>query len=354
MWRSPFVKGRWARCATAAAAVLLLAACGGNSASSTGASKAAPAHVTISQAITSPAQAAIFVALDKGYFKQQNIDAKLVLLNTSTATGSALQSGSTQFVSSGTFDLGAAADKGLHWVSVDGIAGVTMELCVTKTFADSKHLTPSTPPRQIIAALKGGTLGTPNLSSGPALVFAYLAKKYGAALSQNSIKLEATGSVDAELTAMKRGEIDGTFQSSPACEQAQAGGYGVTLLEPGDVPGLGSIPLSSVFTTQAYANSHQSITTRVATAVAEGANFARTNTAGTLAILKKYYPSVTSDQLKTIYTKVVQPTIPKDAAQTRQGWQQVSQILVTGGSIHKPLNTKEGVLWTNKYVKLNK
>lgn len=336
--------------ALAMAAGLLLAACGSSTTSSTG--KSSVASVTLAQSIVTPLDAGVYVAIQNGYFTKEKINLSLTTLQSGASTTEAIASGSVDFVASGAFDVGAATAHGIKLIALDDLGGVTTEFCVSKSFAAAKGLNASSGVTQVMTSLKGATLGLTGINGAPDLILSYLLSKYGHLNPTKDVHLVALGSVPGELTALKLNQIDGFLQSPPGCEQAAAAGTGVLLLRPAQVPGLTKIPLGVVYSSKAYVNSHSAVTTRVATAVAEGENFARTHTAATVTILQKYFPTVPAATLQSEFVNVVQPYMPKNAAFTTQDWAGVSQVLLTGGSITKPLSTKEGLLWSNKYVQI--
>ena len=343
------VRGRYGAFAVLAVFALLVAACGG-SGQSGDVSSNQPVDVTLSQAIASMGNAGIYVAIDKGFYKDQHVNLKLNTLQSGATTTQAMASGSVDMVASGAFDVAAAVSKGVPFEAFFNGSGITMEMCASKSFAQGKGLTSSSSLSDIMQSWKGGTIGITGANSAPDLVVRYLLQKYGHLKPDQDVKIVALGSIASEVQAMSRGQIDGFLQSPPGCEQANATGNAVTLLRPSQVPGFTKTPLGVMYTTKNWANGHKSAMSRVGKATVQGQAYALQHPDETMTILQKYLPGLKPDLMKDAWGNVVQPTMSKDGRMSSGGWTSVSDLLKTSGSIQKPLDTKEGVVWTNSYL----
>ncbi len=328
----------------------LLSACGGSS-STANSKPGAPVTVNVGESIVTVSNAAIYVAMDKGYFKDENINFNLTTLQSGATATQAIASGSIDYALAGSFDIATAAGQGIPLQAVVANVGITMEVCASKKFASDNDLTPSSSIDQIMTAFKGKTLGITGPHSAPDLVLRYLLLKYGNLKPDTDVKIVALGSVHAELTALQRGQIDGFIQSPPGCEQAAAAGTGVMLSRVGRLPGLNSVPQGVLYSRKDYLQSHSDQTRRVVAAIARGDDYVRSNTEGTLAILKKYFKTIDDATLRELLTGLIQPIVPKDGKMTQREWDTISNMLQIQGAISTKLDTKEGNLWTNAYNK---
>ena len=331
---------------------LALAACGGSSPSAN-ASPGAPVTVNVGESILTVSNAAIYAAIENGYFKDQNVTFNLTNLQSGATATQAIASGSIDYALAGSFDIATAAGQGIPLQAVVANVGITMEICGSKKFASDNNLTPSSSINQIMSAFKGKTMGITGPHSAPDLVLRYLLPKYGNIKPDSDVKIVALGSIPAELTAMQRGQIDGFIQSPPACEQAATAGSGVMLSRAGKLPGLNSVPQGVLYSRKDYLQAHQDQTRRVAQAIAKGDAFAHDpkNTDQMVTILKKYFTTIDDSTLRELMTGLIQPIVPKDGRMTQQEWDTISSMLEVQGAISKKLDTKEGNLWTNSYLK---
>lgn len=335
----------------AAVVAWLVGACGASSTASTSSSPGAPVTVNVGESIVTVSNAAIYVAMDEGYFKNQNVTFNLTTLQSGATATQAIASGSIDYALAGSFDIATAAGQGIPLQAVVANVGITMEVCASKKFASDNHLTTSSSIQDIMSAFKGKTVGITGPHSAPDLVLRYLLPKYGNLKPDTDVKIVALGSVSAELTALQRGQIDGFIQSPPGCEQAAAAGTGVMLSRVGKLAGLNSVPQSVLYSRKDYLSSHKDVTQRVVAAIARGDDFARNpaNTERVLTILKKYFNTIDDATLRELLTGLIQPIIPKDGKMTQSEWNTISTMLRTQGAIDQNLDTKEGNLWTNAY-----
>lgn len=341
-----------------AAAGVMMVACGGaTTAPSSGTTSSGTtneaATVNIGQSIVTLSNAGLYYAVTKGLFKDVNLTVNITTLQTGGTTVQAIASGSIDMAGAGAFDVAAAADKGIKLQAIGMGSGVNTEMCGSKKFAQAHNLTASSSVEQVMSSFKGATIAITGANSAPDLILRYLLPHYGNVKPDTDVKIVALGSVPAEITAIQRNQIDGFLQSPPGCEQATATGAALPLFRPATVPALREMPLAVLYTSPTWINSHKDIAGRMASALAKGDNFVRNpaNNDATLAVLQTYFPTLDAATLRDAFTNVVQPTIPKDAKFTVAGWKGVSDLLLTSGSISKAADTKEGVLWTNSYIK---
>jgi NitT/TauT family transport system substrate-binding protein len=330
-------------------AALAVSACGGGAQSSQP-SKNQTVSVTMAQSIVTLSNAGVYVAIEKGYYKERNVNLKLTTLQSGASTAQAMASSSVDMVASGAYDVAAASAKGIPFQAFVNGTGTTTELCASKKFAESKGLTASSSLQDIMGAWKGATLGITGANGAPDLVVRYLLRKYGHLTPDQDVKIVALGTVGAEVQAVSRGQIDGFLQSPPGCEQAVATGTAVNVLRPSRVSGFSQTPLGVVYTSKKWAQDHSEAMGRVANATAKGDAYAIQHPDETIAVLQKYFPGLNVDILRDAYTNVVVPAMTKNGKMNPAGWKNVSDVLVTSGSIKKPLDAKEGNLWTNSYI----
>jgi ABC-type nitrate/sulfonate/bicarbonate transport system substrate-binding protein len=315
------------------------------------ATSAAPASVTVGQAVPTVGGAPIYVAIENGYYAEQNITFNLTQLQSGSTATQAIASGSVDFVNAGSFDVATAVGKGVPLQAFLTFSGVAIETCLSTELAQAHHLTSTSTAEEVMGALNGRTVGITGPNSAPDLVLRYMLQKHANLKPDADVKIVSLGSIPAELTALQRGQIDGFLQSPPACEQAQAAGTGVPLLRPAQYPpDMQGMPLGVFYSRREYVQGHADVLTRVAAATVKGANFARTNTDETIAILKKYFPSVEDDTLRETLVNIIQPTLTKDGKMSADAWSKVVGLLRSSGAIDRDVNTDQGELWTNAYL----
>jgi NitT/TauT family transport system substrate-binding protein len=290
--------------------------------------------------------------MSKGYFKQEGINLDFTILQSGSTTTQAMASGSIDMVTAGALDMAAAVAKGYKLTAIASGPALTIEYCYTKALAQAHGLSAKSNYKTVLDALKGKTFGITQPNGAPDLLNRYLLQKYTNLQPGSDVKVVALGSTAAELTAMQKGQIDAFAQSPPNCEAAIQAGVAVPVLRTHTIKQLADLPQGVYFSQNSWLQSHKSVATKVATALAKGNNFARTNTDASIKILAKYFPKMDANLLRTAYLQVVAPALLKDAKMSQAGWQQVNEVLVAGGVIKKGIPTKEGGSWTNSYIKL--
>jgi ABC-type nitrate/sulfonate/bicarbonate transport system substrate-binding protein len=341
--------------AIAAAAAVLLAACSSPVAPASVAPAKVqtkdPVTVNVGQAILTVGAVGMYVAIEKGFYTEQNVTFNLIQLQSGSTATQAIASGSVDFVNAGSFDVATAVSKGVPLQAFATIGGIGIETCVSTELAQTFKLTSTSTVAEVMSALKGRTVGITGPNSAPDLVLRYLLQKHANLKPDADVKIVSLGSIPAELTALGRGQIDAFLQSPPACEQAQAAGTGVPLVRPSQfTPDMQGMPLGVLYTRKEYIQAHENVISRVAAATAKGGAFAKSNTDETLIVLKKYFPTVEDATLRDTLVNIVQPTLSADGKMSQAEWTKVSNLLRTSGAIDKDLDTQEGGLWTNAYL----
>ncbi|MGH3504049.1 MAG: hypothetical protein ACRDQA_24605, partial [Nocardioidaceae bacterium] len=71
----------------------------------------------------------------------------------------------------------------------------------------------------------------------------------------------------------------------------------------------------------------------------------------TTKILAKAFPEIDSDTLQTALQTTIFPQIPEGGRMTGVMWRATTKLLLESGSLSKPVSTKEGGIWTNKFIR---
>jgi NitT/TauT family transport system substrate-binding protein len=331
------------------AALILAAACGGSATPSTASGQ--PVTVNIAESIVALANSGMYMAIQNGYFKQQNLRVNLTTLQSGATTTQAMASGSVDAVASASLDVAAAAAAGVPFEAFVTESEVSLEVCASSRFAASKGLTPSSTLSEAMAAFGGQTMGITGPNSAPDLALRYLLPKYGHLKPDTDVRITALGSVPAELTALGRGQIAGFVQSPPGCEQAAQAGTGVSLVKPQSVPEFRDAPLWVLYSRKDWITGHRDIATRLARAVARGNQFVHQHPQEAMQILRRaYFPTLDQGILQDAFTNIQLPLIPADGKATAAGWKKISDLELASGSIKQALDVREGGVWSNRYL----
>lgn len=341
------------------ACAMLAAACGGSSTATTSkaptktsssasspSSTAAPvsASVTIGKAVDTIGFTTVDVALNKGYFKQEGVNAKYDLLNGSSTAFSALVSNSVQFVTASSTALMLARQKGLPLESIASLDyGVPLEMLVSNSWIAKKHLSTSESLKQRIQGMAGAKIG--EISQTDKAFYALLFKDAGVPMS--SVSIIHLSSATAELAAIQHGEIDAFMISPPTANFAQSQGNSTILATVKELPQTKDMAYDIVVVDTNYAQAHPAVVKAVATAFAKADNLIQTDPQAALPIeekhFSKYSASVLSQSLHFVQ-------FAKNGLQTQTMWNDAETVNVETGELKSKVPVTEGTAWTNQYI----
>lgn len=334
------------RCLTAAlSSVLLLAAlglsaCGGTQAS---ASDEVPT-VTIGKAVDTIGFSAVDVANAMGYFKDAGVNVKTKLLQGSSQTTAALQSGSIQFGTLSSTALLLAASQGVKLQAVTSLDhGVSVQIVVTNDWAKAHGIAADQPLAQRMKGLEGAKDAA--ISSTGTSVLKLMMQQNGA--DPGKVDFVTVGSDAAGSAALGHGTLQ-VFVGSPPSSYYMARNAGSQILaNAAEVPALKDMAYDILITDPSWASSNKAATTAVATALARAENLMATDPEKVIDLEAKHFPSYSKDDLMQSL-KAVQWTT--NGTFTQPMWDDAVKVSQQMGQLKGDVDVTENGLWTNKYI----
>lgn len=152
------------------------------------------------------------------------------------------------------------------------------------------------------------------------------------------------------VAALGAKRLDAFAVSPPGPETADAQGFAVLLvaLSRGDLPELGTIAYDALVTPKEYARKNPEIVRKVVRAIGQASNFIPEHLAETQEIMLKFFPKTPPDVMRVVVDNIGR-AFATDARFTEEMWRNAIQFNVEAGKIPRPLEPREGVLWTNAY-----
>ena len=233
----PAARGRFGKAGLTGLAIVTVFAAGcasrgsgaSNSASS-GTGKAGVTDITFTQATPTLLWAPVYLAQDKGLFKKNGLNVKVVISGGASTAMEAVLSGSAQIASGGLSDNIELASHGKPLQAFATMAtGDPDDIVVTKKFAASKHLTTSSPLAAKVKALKGATIGIAPAAALPQQLLGWMLRRYGLSLSDVTIVPQSTPAT--ALASMAHGRIDAILYPPPAPQGAMANGSAIMWID---------------------------------------------------------------------------------------------------------------------------
>lgn len=298
--------------------------------------------VRIAKPVDTIAFTALDVALDQGFFKEQGINAQVVLLGGSSVVNSALQSGSVQFASVAALPLMLARSKKIPVVSVAGINyGVSLQLIVggnrMRQVSGSKSLA------ERMRVLAGAKIGHVSASDGNFIDL--MVKRAG--LPANSVRKVSFESASAAVTALRQGAVDAAIGSPPNTVQPVSEGEAAVVANASEIPEYQELINDVVGTTEKYAKANPKTVKAVATAIAKADNLMRSGDSSVLAFEKKHYPRYSEDVLRK---SLALSSFCQNGLQTAGQWNSALAAYKDGNDLGG-VTVNEGDTWTNEYIK---
>lgn len=311
-------------------------------------------EVSLLTAVPNFAFAAIWVAEQLKYFEQEGVRIKITPSPSGSVCLNAVVGRSTNFCASTSEGLVLANVEKAPVIAIQSHnRTMTLGVTIRKAIVDKLGLTRESPIQARLKALTQlGTIGATGPGAASEQVIKFLVKKAGGATVLKFVYIGA-----AELPASLMNDvIDAYALSPPSAEVTEAAGKGYVLipLGKGEIAELTDYPYEVLMARPDYLDANPKIAMAVSRAISRGGALFRNKPEEAKAALKAHRLSVKlSPEVFELSHAMVAGAMPPWGTMSAAGWQKVINF-ATGAGIVKDLaqapSSKEGVLWTNKYV----
>jgi ABC-type nitrate/sulfonate/bicarbonate transport system substrate-binding protein len=259
----------------------------------------------------------------------------------------------------------ASTSEGLVLARVEGAPviaiqahnrAMTLSVVLRKPLVEKMGLTRDSPIDKRISALTQlGTIGATGPGAASEQIFKFLVKKAGAIAT--ILKFVYIGAPELPAALMNN-VIDAYALSPPSAEITEPSGKGYVLipLGKGEVPELTDYHYEVLMARPDYVEANPKIAMAVSRAISRGGALFNTDLAAAKAALRShrlYNKEKLPDDVFDLSFNTVAKAMPRWGTMSTAGWQKVINFS-TGAGIVRDLSqapsSKEGVLWTNKYV----
>jgi NitT/TauT family transport system substrate-binding protein len=206
---------------------------------SIGAHAADPVTVVVSG--SGPLAGTAYIAKQLGYFEQQGLDVSIVDGGGGSNAVNTLVGGGAQIGIVGIKLMSQAVGKGQSLKAVGtAIQGFPNYVVVQRAPLEKSTLNAASPFAVKAAYLKGKTVAVNDIGGSSGQFMRYTLR--AASIPAEQVTLINMTSSAARLAALKRGRIDAIVGGQPEPETAEAGHYGVLLVNPKtDLPSIGTL-----------------------------------------------------------------------------------------------------------------
>jgi len=316
------------------------------------------AEVNILTAVSNMAFSAVWVAEQLKYFEQEGIRVKVTSAGGGAPCQSAVVGRSAHLCASSSEGLVLAQIEGAPLIAIQAHnRNLTLSVAVRKAIADKFKVTRQSPLNDRLKVLTQlGPIGATSPGAVSEQIFKFLVAK----VKGDPKKLKFVYLGGAELpAALMNNVIDGVAQSPPSLEVTEAAGKGYVLipLGLGDVPELTNYPYEVLMARPDWAEQNSATAMAAARAISRGAALYHINPAEFKAALRAHRFSNKSkleDNVFDLAYSMIAPAMPPWGNMNEEGWKKVIDFSLAAGIVKdrtKIPSAKEGILWTNKYVK---
>jgi ABC-type nitrate/sulfonate/bicarbonate transport system substrate-binding protein len=315
-------------------------------------------EVNILTAVSNMAFSAVWVAEQLKYFEEEGIRAKVTPAGGGAPCQAAVVGRSAHFCASSSEGLVLAHVEGAPLVAIQAHnRNLTLSIAVRKAITDKFKVTRKTPLNERIKVLAQlGTIGATSPGAVSEQIFKFLVPK----VKGDPAKLKFAYLGGAELpAALMNNVVDALAQSPPSAEITETAGKGYVLiaLGLGEVAELTNYPYEVLMARPDWAEQNPVIATAAARAISRSGALYHNNPGAIKAALRAHRfsdPKRLDDNVFDLAYSMIAPAMPPWGNMNQEGWQKVLNFSLAAGMVKdrsKVPSAKEGVLWTNKYVK---
>ncbi|MBI3078940.1 MAG: ABC transporter substrate-binding protein [Deltaproteobacteria bacterium] len=308
-------------------------------------------RVALAQAAPGLSFAPVYVARSKGFFEEEGIQLTWELVKGSAAAVAAVINGEVQAIALGSPDPIRAVERGLDVLVIGGIStAVTINWAVARKFVAGKPVTPKSPIRERVQALKGARIGVATVAGPPTQFGRYFFKLYGLNPDQDA-EFTVVGMGATRITALKRGLVDVIIGGIPDAEVTEHEGYGLVWINMAeDVPIFREFIYQTLTVKREWAERNPRVAEGIARAVGRGNNFIQDSLEEAKRGLQRMMPDLAPAVLELAMNNA-RAAFGRDGRMTEAMWRSALTVFQASGLIKKAPSPAEGLLWTNRYLR---
>ncbi|HWP34746.1 MAG TPA: ABC transporter substrate-binding protein [Thermodesulfobacteriota bacterium] len=296
--------------------------------------------------------APVYIAEAAGFFAEEGIDLELTEVESGALGIAALVSGQVQFFDADPFQAVQLLGQGKSILFIYNLTKrVTLDLVMHPEVARARNVSRKTPLAQRFAALKGLKLGITRPGAATDVYMRYYLRRAGLNPDRDA-QLISVGGGASLLAALRTRQIDAFHLSAPTPYIAERDGFGEIVIKAsaGDVPELDNFLYTGISVHKEYADKNGDVLRRWIRAVNKANALMRRDQAAAVAHLRKHFPRMEPDVLALALREII-PALSEDGRMTEEMMDKHLAFLVETGQIAQKPSAKEGLLWTNAYLK---
>ncbi len=307
--------------------------------------------VVIAQASHSPSYASIYIAERKGFFVEEDLQVEFLRGGGGSKAVTILLAGDAQFALKTAEIVPVVHEKGIDLLTVQAITtGLPFQLIIRSDVAQTLRLDPNLTVKERLERVRGLTFATTSRGGASAIYTHYLLHTHGFE-PRAHLDTVYMGSPPARKLAFQTGEAQLTTggAENKSFLDSQLAMVLVDLLT--EFPAIRDLPFHALHTRKQYAREFPDIVRKVIRALTRANQYIGDHPDETLQILQDVFADqLEPDQVAALFETQVLPVLPQKHAMTQQQWDRLVEVAMTVGILNNPLDTSEGIMWTNEFL----
>lgn len=288
--------------------------------------KTSPAKITLNEVAHSVFYAPLYVAIEKGYFKDENIDLTLV-------TGFGADKTMTAVIS-GEADIGFMGSEASVYMYSEGASDYVVNFAQLTQRAGNFLVARQDNEHFQWADLKGKTVLGGRKGGMPEMVFEYILKENGIDPEKD---LTIIQNIDFGSTApaFADGRGDFTIEFEPGATSLESEGKGHVIASLGKDSGY--VPYTAFSAKKSYLKENPDVIQRFTNALQKGMDYVRSHSPSeTASVIKPQFPETTLEMITTIVTRYYeQDTWKSNLIFEESSFDLLQDILESAGELEK-------------------
>ena len=288
--------------------------------------KTSPVKITLNEVAHSVFYAPLYVAIEKGYFKDENIDLTLV-------TGFGADKTMTAVIS-GEADIGFMGSEASVYMYSEGASDYVVNFAQLTQRAGNFLVARQDNEHFQWADLKGKTVLGGRKGGMPEMVFEYILKENGIDPEKD---LTIIQNIDFGSTApaFADGRGDFTIEFEPGATSLESEGKGHVIASLGKDSGY--VPYTAFCAKKSYLKENPDVIQRFTNALQKGMDYVRSHSPSeTASVIKPQFPETTLEMITTIVTRYYeQDTWKSNLIFEESSFDLLQDILESAGELEK-------------------
>ena len=288
--------------------------------------KTSPVKITLNEVTHSVFYAPLYVAIEKGYFKDENIDLTLV-------TGFGADKTMTAVIS-GEADIGFMGSEASVYMYSEGASDYVVNFAQLTQRAGNFLVARQDNEHFQWADLKGKTVLGGRKGGMPEMVFEYILKENGIDPEKD---LTIIQNIDFGSTApaFADGRGDFTIEFEPGATSLESEGKGHVIASLGKDSGY--VPYTAFSAKKSYLKENPDVIQRFTNALQKGMDYVRSHSPSeTASVIKPQFPETTLEMITTIVTRYYeQDTWKSNLIFEESSFDLLQDILESAGELEK-------------------